>query len=62
MTEMDRLKTSGQSTYVRLDPKLREKLDAYIEKRKEEEPIKITINSVINFALKKFLEGEEKNK
>lgn len=52
-----RPKVPGKSIYVRLDPDVGEKLVLYVEQQKQG-PSKITQNSVINFAVKQFLESE----
>lgn len=50
-----RPKVPGESVYVRLDPEVAEALDTYVESTKDT-PAKVSKTSVINHALKVWLQ------
>ena len=59
MPRTGRPKLLGKQVYIRLEPEIHEKLDKYIEQN-EKGPVKITKSSVINHALKLFLDAQQK--
>ena len=61
MPRSGRPKLLGKQVYIRLEPEVHEKLDQYIEQH-ETGPAKVTKSSVINHALKVFLDQQDQQK